>query len=572
MLMLCLSRYLLRRNHRRKFDMKISTKLFSSFGTLTVLLVVTAAIGFWGVNRMNDLLDEYAMTEGKLAEYAQSVRANVNQLRRFEKDIFINIESPEKVTEYAKQWQESFDLGVKGIDAMDKLFVKLENDHDSEFARKKKGDMKIFREELNSYASGFTAVLDRIRKKEITTTTEANAAIGASKAATHRMEAQVLQDSADINKQMEFGLEEAGRLERKIKFTIAAVSVVAVILAVVLALLSIRSILKPLGAMLDMVTDMAQGEGDLTRRLDASSRDELVDISRMFNLFIDKLHTIISSMSLTTSQVASAAGQLQSTAEQIAAGAEQVAAQSGAVATAGEEMSATSSDIARNCQFAAEGSKLASDAAVSGARVVDETIAVMNQITERVRCSALAVESLGSRSDQIGAIVGTIEDIADQTNLLALNAAIEAARAGEQGRGFAVVADEVRALAERTTRATREIGEMIKAIQLETRGAVTAMEEGVLEVGRGSEKASSSGEALEHILDQINSVTTQIHQVATAAEEQTATTSEISSNMLMITEVVSRTARGAHESADAATRLSQISIELQQIVGQFKLA
>jgi len=121
----------------------------------------------------------------------------------------------------------------------------------------------------------------------------------------------------------------------------------------------------------------------------------------------------------------------------------------------------------------------------------------MNSISERVRCSAQAVESLGSRSDQIGEIVGTIEDIADQTNLLALNAAIEAARAGDQGRGFAVVADEVRALAERTTRATREIGEMIKAIQQETRGAVIAMEEGVSEVAKGSEKAADSGRALE---------------------------------------------------------------------------
>ncbi|MFA7405014.1 MAG: methyl-accepting chemotaxis protein, partial [Pelobacteraceae bacterium] len=316
---------------------------------------------------------------------------------------------------------------------------------------------------------------------------------------------------------------------------------------------------------------MAQGEGDLTRRLDASAGDELADISHMLNLFIEKLHTIIADVASTTSQVASAATQLQATAVQIAAGAEEVAAQSGTIATAGEEMSATSGDIARNCQYAAEGAKLASEAAVSGAKVVDETIAVMNNISDRVKNTARTVESLGSRSDQIGEIVGTIEDIADQTNLLALNAAIEAARAGEQGRGFAVVADEVRALAERTTRATREIGEMIKAIQKETGAAVIAMEEGVVEVGKGSEKATGSGKALENILEQINSVTAQIDQVATAAEEQTATTSEISNNMQQITEVVSRTARGAHESATAATQLSQISNELRRIVGQFKL-
>ena len=291
----------------------------------------------------------------------------------------------------------------------------------------------------------------------------------------------------------------------------------------------------------------------------------------MFNRFVDKLHGIISHVSQTTTQVATASIQVHATAVQMATSADEVAAQASTIATAGEEMAATSGDIAQNCQFAAEGSKQANQVALAGAKVVEETIAVMNSIAERVQASSRTVERLGSRSDQIGEIVGTIEDIADQTNLLALNAAIEAARAGEQGRGFAVVADEVRALAERTTKATREIGEMIKAIQLETRGAVVAMEEGVSEVSKGTEKAAKSGEALEQILEQINTVTAQIHQVAVAAEEQTATTSEISGSMHHITEVVHQTSNGAQQSAAAADKLSQLSDELQRQVLQFKL-
>ena len=320
-----------------------------------------------------------------------------------------------------------------------------------------------------------------------------------------------------------------------------------------------------------MIKDIAQGEGDLTKRLSADSKDELGEVSRWFNTFVDKLHRIITVISDTTQQVAAASIQLNATAQMMATGTEEVAAQAGAVATAGEEMSATSGDIAQNCQLAAEGSRQASMDAVSGAKVVDETIIVMTSIAGLVRNSARAVESLGSRSDQIGEIVGTIEDIADQTNLLALNAAIEAARAGEQGRGFAVVADEVRALAERTTRATREIGEMIKTIQSETKGAVIAMEEGVNEVAKGSEKAADSGRALEQILDQINSVTSQIAQVATAAEQQTSTTSEISSNMQQITESVAQTAGGAMESAAASEQLSVLADDLRTIVLQFKL-
>jgi methyl-accepting chemotaxis protein len=195
----------------------------------------------------------------------------------------------------------------------------------------------------------------------------------------------------------------------------------------------------------------------------------------------------------------------------------------------------------------------------------------MECIAGRVQDTATTVEELGLRSEQIGQIIGTIEDIADQTNLLALNAAIEAARAGEQGRGFAVVADEVRALAERTTRATREIGEMIKDIQSKTKGAIVSIEEGVAEVARGSEFSVRSGQALEQILVQIKNVTMQINQIATAANQQTATTGEISNNIQQITNVIQQTARGASDTASSAAILSNQSGELQHLVGQFKL-
>jgi len=313
-------------------------------------------------------------------------------------------------------------------------------------------------------------------------------------------------------------------------------------------------------------------DGDLSTQLKIYANDEIGELGRNINRMLTSIGAMIASIKSTADNVASASNSLYSNSEQIATGNEQVAAQAGTVATASEEMAATSTEIAHNCLSAAKSSGQASDLATEGVSVVRATVAGMNRIAERVKETATTVENLGSRSDQIGEIVGTIEDIADQTNLLALNAAIEAARAGEQGRGFAVVADEVRALAERTSRATQEIGQMIKTIQADTRNAVSAIVEGVNEVERGTQDASRSGKALEDIFNQISEVTQQINQIATAAEQQSATSMEISHNIQQITDVIQTSASFSHNSATSARELSSCADGLQHLVGKFILA
>ena len=351
-----------------------------------------------------------------------------------------------------------------------------------------------------------------------------------------------------------------------------AMILVSMACAAGLAVAISRIITRQLGGEPKEVSDIAiqVANGDLSREIVIASGDSTSVMAAMKKMVLN-LRELVSHTVNISEEIASASGHLHSTAAQIATGAEESASQTNTVATASEEMSATSRDIAHTCITAAEVSRQTADSANSGAKVVSETIAGMNIIADRVRRTSESIATLGDRSEQIGEIVGTIEDIADQTNLLALNAAIEAARAGEQGRGFAVVADEVRALAERTTKATREIGAMIKAIQKETKEAVKTMEVGVQEVEKGAVTSEKSGQALVEILARISEVTMQVNQIATAAEQQTVTTGEVASNIQQITSVVHETARGADETAAAASRLSGQARELQNLVSRFRL-
>lgn len=346
--------------------------------------------------------------------------------------------------------------------------------------------------------------------------------------------------------------------------------VACLVLSIATALVITNGITSPLKKCVEIADQIA--DGDMTVTIETGSgRCETTQLLNAMSNMAVKIRSAISRVSQAAGEVSSAVTELHSTAQNMVRGTDEVSSQASTVATAGEEMAATSQDIASNCNSAAESSRHANQLATSGADIVQGTVNGMARIAERVRATATNVENLGSRSNEIGAIVGTIEDIADQTNLLALNAAIEAARAGEQGRGFAVVADEVRALAERTTRATKEIGSMIKAIQAETKQAVASMEVGVNEVERGTEEASKSGGALQEILSQINEVTNQINQIATAAEEQSSTSREISNNMHMITQVVQETAVGTHATAQSADQLAALASDLKNLVGQFKL-
>ncbi len=539
-------------------NLKIGTKLLFAFGIFMVLLTGVGASGYWSTLQMSNSQGELKKRSDTVKN-AERLKNDMLQLRRFEKDIFLNMESPDKVADYKKKYSEALD---RYNDRVARLLKVTDEDGKSTY-------LASIKRHGEAYLAGFKGVLNQIEKGSIKNMVEANAAMASFKDDTHKVESEIAQYVVMVQKQEDGFITALERTRKMTAMTQSALIAFAFLVAVFLATAISRAITGPIGLLAREAEAMARG--DLTVTIAGGGRDEVGQLADSFGHMAAKLRSTISRIAQSSEQVAASSSQLHTTADQISTGAEEIAQQTNSVAIASEEMAATSGMIAHNCQLAAVTSNRASETAQSGVAVVRTTIAGMERLAEQVRAAAKTVETLGARSDQIGAIIGTIEDIADQTNLLALNAAIEAARAGEQGRGFAVVADEVRALAERTTRATREIAEMIKSIQAETIGAVAAMEEGVSEVAKGTTASRQSGEVLERILDQINDVAGQVNQIATAAEQQTATTNEITGNIQQITEVVYATSKGAAETASASSDLSRESHQLQLLVRQFSL-
>ncbi len=315
----------------------------------------------------------------------------------------------------------------------------------------------------------------------------------------------------------------------------------------------------------------AIADGDLSVRLAVHSDDEIGSLSASLNGMAANLNQMVGKISDSAEQLASSTEQIAVSSREMASGAESQSRQMESVSAAINELGATSTEVCNNTNEAAQAAEQASQAATSGGEIVRQSIDGMSRISSAVQDTADNVGELARHSDQIGQIVSVIEDIANQTNLLALNAAIEAARAGEQGRGFAVVADEVRSLASRTTVATQEIADMIKNIQSGTESAVHSMSVGKQEVESGVELVAKAGSALEEIVTVVDSLSSRFQQIATAATEQSAVADEITQSVTEVSEVSQSTEQTALHTVTATDELAKLASDLQTIVSRFRL-
>ncbi len=387
--------------------------------------------------------------------------------------------------------------------------------------------------------------------------------------ALNRMQAagtQLLEYSTELEKSQ---AEKRDADTRQGKMLLATAAVVALLFGVLAGWLITRQITVPLQQTLVAVDRVANG--DLTHNLDVQRRDELGQLQQSMQRMTLALRGLVSGISDGVTQIASAAEELSAVTEQTSAGVTSQKIETDQLATAMNEMAATVQEVARNAEQASEAAVAADQQARQGDEVVNQAIAQIERLATEVSHSSTAVNHLKLESDKIGGILDVIKSVAAQTNLLALNAAIEAARAGEAGRGFAVVADEVRSLAQRTHTSTQEIEALITALQNGTQEVTRAMDSSLELTGSSVELTRKAGVSLESITQTVSAIQSMNQQIATAAEQQSAVAEEINRSVINVRDVSEQTSAASEETAASSIELARLGTHLQSLVGRFRV-
>ncbi|MEN5224173.1 methyl-accepting chemotaxis protein [Pseudomonas asiatica] len=353
------------------------------------------------------------------------------------------------------------------------------------------------------------------------------------------------------------------------KTVLAVATVLALALGLLAAWAITRQIIVPLRQTLHAAERVASG--DLTLNLQVQRRDELGQLQASMQRMTQGLRELISGIGDGVTQIASAAEELSAVTEQTSAGVNNQKVETDQVATAMNQMTATVHEVARNAEQASEAALMADQQAREGDRVVGEAAAQIERLAGEVVNSSEAMNQLKAESDKIGSVLDVIKSVAQQTNLLALNAAIEAARAGEAGRGFAVVADEVRSLAQRTQQSTEEIEELIAGLQSGTQRVASVMDSSRQLTDSSVELTRRAGSSLETITRTVSSIQAMNQQIATAAEEQTAVAEEINRSVMNVRDISDQTSAASEETASSSVELARLGTHLQGLVGRFRL-
>ena len=382
----------------------------------------------------------------------------------------------------------------------------------------------------------------------------------------NELDALVKQLTADISSESS---NLQGESDRAGSLVLMGMSL-GILVGLIIAFFMSRMITVPINDVVHAFDDLAEGEGDLTRRLNAEGKSEMARLSGGFNRFAEKVHHLVEQVGSEVQNLTAVVDNVSHIVEQTQQGSIQQREQTGQVATAITEMTATVQEVAANANSAAESAQQADQNARTGQSVVSDTIQSIQALASEIETGANVIHELERDAEAIGSVLDVIRGIAEQTNLLALNAAIEAARAGEQGRGFAVVADEVRTLASRTQESTSEIQDMIDSLQSQARAAVQAINQGQDKTRTSVDNASNAGEALNAITESVTTITNMNFQIASASEEQSVVAEEINKNVVNISEVADKNASASEQLAASSNDLARLTEDLRGLVSQFK--
>lgn len=539
-------------------DVKIGRRLAIGFGVTLLLTAVIAVAGLTYINNIDSRLQKVV---------------NVNNVKM--KSMFEIRSALSDITYLIGEMTTSQDGSVR-----EQAKKQIE-----EAREKYKASMRRI-EELETNEEGkkmLTALKEAITAgKEVNDSLIVLAMEGNTEEASEKYGQAVVQTQqyvVEADKVLRYNEERTQALFQETKRTIKWARIVFICLAGLALALGIwlsrattRSITIPILRSSAHIDRMAQGDFSISVSENALRRkDEMGVFARSMHTMNTSLGTMLKEVASSASSMASASSQLSSSAERLSTGAMEQVGRATQVATSPTEMNQASEDIAKSSNSVAQSASEAVEVAEGGREVVGKAIQEVNVIAEAVETALGFVQVLGEQSDRIGDIVTAINEIADQTNLLALNAAIEAARAGEHGRGFAVVADEVRKLAERTTTSTKEIGDMIHTIREGVGKTVEAIGQAKDKVVTGVQFSSQASEALEHIISSIDNLHTGVHQIASATEQMSATTNEITRDINQISTVTQETFTSSEEITGASSGLASLAQTLQTAVQNFKI-
>jgi methyl-accepting chemotaxis protein len=540
--------------------MKIGTRLFVGFGVILLLLVALWGVGRWGFTSYRAAVSNAFSGDLKIMEHAAGIRANALGLRRFEKDMFINIGSAGDVEKYHSNWKDELTQMRGRIVGLEQVIV-LPDD---------KKMVKELKANLEVYETGVTSVYRQIQSGEIATTQAANNAMGGYKESVHKLVEETRDHAQEAAARMAAEEQRLGQFSDKVGKITLGISIAALFLGILTAALITRSISRPLNRMRFAIASIEK-DHDFTRRIRIDSNDEVGQTAKAFNNLVATLQQSLSQVVAGVSQVSGAAQSLSSSSTQVAQSSSAQSEAASSMAAAVEQMTVSIGQVSDSAREAVDISRKSGDLSTEGGGIIQNASSEMSKIAEAVRHTAEVIEQLGEHSHQISSIVQVIKEVAEQTNLLALNAAIEAARAGEQGRGFAVVADEVRRLAERTSMATEEITRMIAAMQGSSHAAVSTMSSMVEQVGGGVELASRAGSSIVRIKDGAEHVVGVVNDISSALDEQSRASNDIACQVEKVAQMTEQNRAAAAETASTAIGLQELADSMLAVVRKFKI-